>query len=595
MHRHLSFFAIFLLFIYSFFIFFRPLGIDDLWTHLNMGQWIFQHKQVPYQDPFPYTHEKNPMIFQEWMGSLFIFLIYKSFGYLGLNIFRSLIFLLVLGIFLKYAFRRIPGSSLIFLGLLMIWGLSNRAGLRPDMFNFIFIQIFLINLFSYERNHNGRQLILLPILGWIWANLHFGSWAYGLLIIIMFLISSIVKLFTSPLKMKKQASQLGMLVFIYSSIFLFTPYGVDGFLYPFKSLLLPNHVNLYSYMNSVGEHLPPGYMFLSLNYVYLLILFFLALTAITSNRKTAFTSTLILMISTAMFLLMSRNVSFFVIASIYVIVELTQNWKKENNLWWPKTIERYALLTLIVFLSFLISCSLNENIYYKNQAIKTVTLDIAPQIVATMDTFKRNQLQGPVFNINIMGGPLLWFNGTLVHPFMNGHLLDQEKFNNTNAIMVNPEKFWPINEERYGFTSAILRWNVEFKLAYYLSHNLSWQLIAIHGPFLIYVKKEIFHLPKKIDNFEQQLRLTTASFDDLKTLAYLNEHNQNIFQNLFNDSRNDLVDEAAGMFVLGYQGAAIKTLIKTQKIGRNSYTHKITSQIISQLFMDSFRNPASKR
>ncbi len=160
--------------------FYQEIRPEDAWWHLSAGRWIVGHMQVPHYDPFPFANEQNPWTqHNEWLGSTILYFVYQFGGFLGLKIFRSLIFILVISVFFFYARRRLPFSFCVILTLLVAYGIFARPLLKPELFNLIFIQVFLHNLFTYENSGKRSNLFILPVLGVIWFNIHMGAVVYA--------------------------------------------------------------------------------------------------------------------------------------------------------------------------------------------------------------------------------------------------------------------------------------------------------------------------------------------------------------------------------------------------------------------------------
>ena len=95
--------------------FFKPLEISDNWRHLSIGRWIFQNYQIPQYDIFAFTDIPKPSMSNEWLGSSLIYSVYLIGAEQGLKIFRTIVCILVLGIFFFQYFRKIPFSILLLL------------------------------------------------------------------------------------------------------------------------------------------------------------------------------------------------------------------------------------------------------------------------------------------------------------------------------------------------------------------------------------------------------------------------------------------------------------------------------------------------
>ena len=191
-----SVFVILIIFIFC--AFFKPIETEDIWWHLKTGQWIWTHKAVPNYDLFDLFSSFNNVKAHwlcnfQWLGSTIYYLVYLKFGFLGLKVFRSMLFLSIIGIFYFYGRKILPSYLLVILVFILTYGCSQSIFLRPDAFNYVFIQLFLITLFSFEKTSQRNILFILPVLGIFWVNLHLGSFVYGVSLISIFLLSALVR------------------------------------------------------------------------------------------------------------------------------------------------------------------------------------------------------------------------------------------------------------------------------------------------------------------------------------------------------------------------------------------------------------------
>ena len=251
-----------LLIVFLFLTFFQPIETGDSWGHLSLGRWIVQESQFPQVDPFSYVHEGVRWKASQWLGDLIFYMMYRFGGIQGLKLFRAVFFLLIFAIFFRTVTKKIPLSLLSLLLFIMAIGLKDLCLLRPLIFNFIFIQIFLIHLFDYQNNQNTKRLMMLPIFGVFWVNIHLGSFFYGMVLIAIFLFAQIIQYLNSKRDNKSSSKEvsrvkpikdLGLTLLIYALIFLINPYGLDGFLHPYQVLLFPSFINFYHSSPHFGQ------------------------------------------------------------------------------------------------------------------------------------------------------------------------------------------------------------------------------------------------------------------------------------------------------------------------------------------------------
>lgn len=159
---------IFLFFLFIFFAFCalfaaQKISDPDFWWHLKTGEWIWQHKAIPYVDPFSYTFKGAEWINYEWLFHAVIYPIYQLSGFGGLIIF-VVIGVLLTFLILFFSCREVDGGNkwlsitILFLALLAAWG---RFDIRPQIISFLLLALYVYLLILHEEERiTNRQLIL---------------------------------------------------------------------------------------------------------------------------------------------------------------------------------------------------------------------------------------------------------------------------------------------------------------------------------------------------------------------------------------------------------------------------------------------------
>jgi hypothetical protein len=583
--------------IFIFLFFYHPIETEDVWWHLSTGRWIAQHVQVPNEDVFPFAHERTHWLCNnEWLGSVILYLIAKGGGVVGLKVFRPLFFIFLTGILFFYSYKRLPFSLLILLILLETFGLANRSFLRPDIFNFFFIQIFLINLFDYEDSGKRQRLWILPILSCIWFNIHLGSFIYGTLLLFIFFLSACVRYFnlnlgrgdaSQKVNAKRQVQDLALTALACLVSFAVNPYGIEGFLYPFKVFLFPDFVGYHKLTTLIVEMQPPGYLFTSFHYFYYFALFAFGLFIIPFNKKNNFSLTMLLMFSFFVFLYMQRASSFFTLVCAYVIVEGAKR-TRFNDIWksfrYSKLVDGLLLTGIAIFLLIQILTFWDQKSYFNGRRINDRSLTVNLLSEAPIQLLLKNKITGPVFNQDLLGGQIIWLGYPDLRPFLDGRNSSQERLNITQAIFLNPQGIWPKAESDYHFKIIILHLS-QFPFIKYISTLPTWQLISVSGDYVTYVKRGAFHLPKELNGFEDTLRSRVVSTEDLRSLKRLTERkNVSMLRGILHPSAYvDLISDSITLFELGYKGAAVEDLVKASKISDHPYIRNLAVVMLKQL------------
>jgi hypothetical protein len=585
--------------IFIFLFFFGPVETEDIWWHLSTGQWIAAHGQVPHEDIFPFGHEKLPWLCNgEWLGSVVLFGVFKAGGLLGLRIFRSLFFVMVAGLIFFYARRQMSFPLLMALVLMAVFGLSNRGWLRPDLFNFLFIPIFLMVLFDYEETGDHRRLWILPLLSLIWFNAHLGGFIYGMLLLFIFSLSAFIRcLKVEPASVAQKATAKGQaLTLTLTGLaclagFIINPYGLEGFLYPFKVFLFSNFIGYHKLKASIVEMQPPGYIFTSFHYFYYFVLLAGGILVLIFNKKNNFTLILLLLFSFFAFLYMQRNSAFFVLAGAYVIAVGARH-VKFNAFWqnfrYAKIINGVLTVWIALFLLTQIFSLWNQRSYFYGRVINNLSMDVYPPSDASIKLLINNRLHGAVFTQENFGDQILWLGYPGLRPLVDGRNTSQERYNNAMSVYLNPKETWPMAERDYNLKIVLLDAVHAYVLPLidYLNGREEWQLISVEGSVVIYVKRNEFHLPEALDGFEASLKSQKVSPDDvrkLRTLIRL-KHVSALSRFLNPPVQNvDVYSTGLTLFGLGYKGAAVEHLARGLQISSRPEMQNTARFILEQI------------
>ena len=187
----------------------------DFWWHIKTGQYILDERGLPGRDPFTFTSierdedmpERPGVILKSyWLSQIIFFLIYSSAGPLGIILFKSAVFAVILVLLWRHLFDN--GTSPLLMAIMLAgFVIASReyAAERPQIFSFLFAAIVLGLLektrkpqrevgaksrVEAQKNQNLRlnpNLFFLPFLMLLWANMH-GGYLVGMVFILIYAI-----------------------------------------------------------------------------------------------------------------------------------------------------------------------------------------------------------------------------------------------------------------------------------------------------------------------------------------------------------------------------------------------------------------------
>ncbi|SRR6266568_2525498 len=210
-------------------IFFHPINAinQDLGRHILFGKIIVQTHAVPKINLLSYTNPDFPFINTHWFSEVLFYLIENVMGFLGLLLITTLVatgaYLLQL-LYVKNA-KAVP---IIIASLFYFQILLDRTDVRPEIFSFFFLSLFIVILYTYRRGFT-KWIYILPFVELIWVNTHI-YFPIGLLVLGLFLLD---RLITQRKKIASKETIILATIFIISSIVtLINPNTLHGALYP---------------------------------------------------------------------------------------------------------------------------------------------------------------------------------------------------------------------------------------------------------------------------------------------------------------------------------------------------------------------------
>lgn len=183
-----------------------PLGLGDVYWHLNTGRWIWEHGALPVSDPFTYTQgnslDNRPgiefggywqrLILQGyWLAQLSFFAVYAAFGPWGLVVLKAALFVTLYWLVWRAMVKaRVEPLSGLLVILVLPWLLFRYDELRPHIFSFIGVVLVYMNMNSIlDKMRSGitqpGDMVVLPLIMLVWANLHPGIILGWVIIIVM--------------------------------------------------------------------------------------------------------------------------------------------------------------------------------------------------------------------------------------------------------------------------------------------------------------------------------------------------------------------------------------------------------------------------
>jgi len=309
-------------------MFTTPVGEGDFFWHVKTGEWIWQHKTLPFSDPFsftvtdfnPYHPESNRIPFilkQYWLGQLVFYGIWNFAGEAGMIVFRSFCYTGILIFLYRWAKRYQQGVVPLLTAVIAGNVLRNYSNERPQIFGFMLMPVLLFILeltrTTQKKKPTTLTVIALPLVMLLWSNCH-GSFILGIVMISLYATGHIVEW----LRRRDKLNNSTLLLYLGASLVtLINPNGYGAFK-EFFSLSK-------SYTNMVAEFISPlvlAYKYHAVDYYYWLLFIAAIITVITSIKKMTVTHILVICALMGLSLTGTRYIPFAIMVapllSIYI-------------------------------------------------------------------------------------------------------------------------------------------------------------------------------------------------------------------------------------------------------------------------------------
>ncbi len=155
----------------------------DIGWHLRTGQWILDHHAFPHADPFSRVTGGNAWQAYSWLFELVILKLYTWMNLKGLLVFTAaMMALIAAAVYHMMSRLQADFTQRAVLTIAVMFCLSRMSTPRPWLFTILFFAIEMDILMNSRREGRSRELLWLPLLFAVWANVHI-QFVDGLLVL----------------------------------------------------------------------------------------------------------------------------------------------------------------------------------------------------------------------------------------------------------------------------------------------------------------------------------------------------------------------------------------------------------------------------
>lgn len=265
----ITLFAIFGVLIFVLLISKIPLQNDTLFD-IKLGE-KYLTEGINTNDDFS-IHENLKYVSHHFLVNIITFLVYNTFGFVGLYLLEILLTLVIAFLFFTANKIFLKNTKLayftVFIEMLFI---LQFISVRAQMYSYILFLIEIICIEKFLNTKNFKYITVVSILPLFIINLHAGTIFFYFIIIGVYLLSYIrvntVKL-ENDIARKENLKYLFIPIVIGSILMFINPFGIDSVLYPIKTLdnsFITENISEFQSANIANALIAYIYMFIWIN------------------------------------------------------------------------------------------------------------------------------------------------------------------------------------------------------------------------------------------------------------------------------------------------------------------------------------------
>lgn len=207
----------------------RKLSDNGYLWHVRTGQVILD-SGVPHHDIYSFTIRGHAWIAQSWLAELLYGVVNRYFGGHGLQVLSAATGALV-AMLMAWTALRLTGDRVRGVGVAVIAGAAVLSpwSERPLALGLLALAVVVVVVELPDSRVGRYPLIVLPIVFWIWGNVH-GTWVLGMVYVGLHVLARWID--GHPCWTKDRERTLVLAVLVSVAILLINPYGIGLLTFP---------------------------------------------------------------------------------------------------------------------------------------------------------------------------------------------------------------------------------------------------------------------------------------------------------------------------------------------------------------------------
>lgn len=440
---------------------------QDLPREINNGENILSGQfKVITTNFYSYTEPDYYFANHQWFSGVIFYLMHRAMGWGGMVIFKVIFILLTFSLLFYITMKRSDFWLAAVFSVPAILVLIQRSALRPEMFSYSLIVLFLYFLYDFENHPEHKRIYWLIPLELLWVSLHI-YFPIGVLMVGGFLLEKIV-LNHKNIKQNQAIRKLSILLVALILVCFINPYGLSGDMRSLRVNKNPNFPILSEENSSISTTLKSSPISENLPIAAFEMLipvlaasFIWALFFRWKRKEPLFSGNFIFHslagIATALLgFYIIRSLPLFGLIFLPAITANLggsyaglKNWLRNS---WPGKEKAFSAAAAAVLTLGLLYLTLSD--IRKFGPYGSVGIGITDQSESSAEFFRNNNLTGPIFNDNDIGSYLIYNFFPKERVFTDnrfGDAYSADFLGNTYLPMIRDEEKWKEGLKKYNF------------------------------------------------------------------------------------------------------------------------------------------------
>jgi len=452
----------------------------DLWGNIGFVRSLPGTDGFHTSNTYSYTEPDRPWVNHEWLAQYIMRKTWELSGNPGLLMLKIAMGLVVLALThgtLRHECR--SGTLRVLLMLLIISTMSYGFGVRPHHFTYLLLAVFL-SLLKRFRRRAWLHLLVFPLLGMLWANLHGAFFIGGILLLVHAVLESV--------RSRRHAMRTPLLpLILFGGVVLFV---VATFVNPFGvrlwSFIFESGGTARPYLSEWAPFSPIRHWLVHPDFVGLAIVVCCAYPFSRTHKDVVWTTLLYLSLVAA--IVLRRNIPLFAIVAGFTAGRHLDSMAGDVI---DRLTERMPRVVWLVVLAVFIPFSLYTAASFSKSRPLQVEIKPDDYPLRTVAFMKEHRLNGNVFVFFDWAEYCIWHLYPHCRVFMDG------RFRSAYSQPVVEDYLAGLYADE-GWQRILTVYPTDMALVHYgnpiagrLARRRDWQLIHSDGPAMLYVKRSV--------------------------------------------------------------------------------------------------------